>query len=145
MKGWGPMPPRKLKVELYDWEGTRYVFSMEGRLTKEKIACILELVERLGAVSEEELILRPVPEAEPTTIYEKIQLVIDKYFPGSWFTTRQVKEAFEREFREPVRLSTVSTYLARMADRGLLVRAGPPSARKYRLNPESASFPQGLF
>jgi len=135
------MPPRKLRIEVYDWEGTKYVFSMEGRLTKEKIACLLEFVERLGAVSEEEIILKPVPGPETMTLYEKIQYIIDKYFPGSWFTTRQVKEAYEKEFGEPVRLSTVSTYLARMAERGILVRAGPSSARRYRLNPESAGFP----
>ncbi|OYT53030.1 hypothetical protein B6U66_00335 [Candidatus Bathyarchaeota archaeon ex4484_135] len=130
------MPPRKLRIEVYDWEGTKYVLSVEGRLTREKIAFLLEMVERMGAVPEEELVLRPLP-AE-MTLYEKLQLVIERYFSGTWFTTRDVKEAYEQEFGEPIKLSTVSTYLARMAERGMLVRAGPASARRYRLRAEVA-------
>ena len=130
------MPPRKIKIELQDWEGTRYVLTVEGHLTREKIAALLELVERLGGVSEEELTWRPGP--SDMTVYEKLQLVIERYFPASWFTSREVKEVYEQEFGEPIKLSTVSTYLARMVDRGLLVRAGPASARRYRLRAEIA-------
>ncbi len=130
------MPPRKLKIELQDWEGTRYVLTVEGRLTREKITALLELVERLGGVSEEELVFRPTP--DEMTLYERLQLIIERYFPATWFTSREVKEVYEQEFGEPVKLSTVSTYLARMAERGLLVRAGPASARRYRLRAELA-------
>ena len=137
------MPPRKLKIEVYDWEGTRYVLSVEGRLTKEKIAFLLEMVERMGAVSEEEMTFRPLP-AE-MTLYEKIQLVIERFFPGTWFTTRDVKEVYEREFGEPIKLSTVSTYLARMVERGVLVRAGPASSRRYKLRAEVTGPLSGPF
>ena len=131
----GRMPPRKLKIEIQDQEGTKYVFSVEGHLTREKVAFLLDMMEKLGVLPEEEVIVKPEPRAE-MTLYEKLKLVVEQYFPGLWFTTRDVKEAYEREFGEPIKLSTVSTYLARMAERGLLVRAGSSSARRYRLRAE---------
>ena len=140
----GPMPPRKLKIELQDWEGTKYVLSVEGHITREKLAALLELVERLGGLSgPEELAWRPSP--SDMTVYEKLQLVIERYFPATWFTSREVKEVYEQEFGEPIKLSTVSTYLARMVERGLLVRAGPASARRYRLRAEVTSPVPGTY
>ncbi|RLI11444.1 hypothetical protein DRO33_04070, partial [Candidatus Bathyarchaeota archaeon] len=125
----------RLKIELQDHDGTKYVFTVEGRLTREKMARLLELVEVLGGVGEEELVLPPPP--SEMTLYDRLRLLIERYFPDTWFTTRDVKEAYEHEYGEPVKLSTVSTYLARMADRGLLVRAGPSSGRRYRLRAEA--------
>lgn len=129
------MPPRKLKIELHDHEGTKYVFTVEGRLTRDKVARILEMVEILGGVPEEELILPPPP--SEMTLYERLKMLIERYLTDTWFTSRDVKDLYEQEYGEPVKLSTVSTYLARMVDRGLLVRAGPSSGRRYRLRAEA--------
>ncbi|RLI36665.1 hypothetical protein DRO60_05460 [Candidatus Bathyarchaeota archaeon] len=130
------MPPRKLKIELHDHEGTKYVFTVEGRLTKDKVARLLEIVELLGGVPEEELILPPPP--SEMTLYDRLKLLIERYLSDAWFTSREVKEIYEHEYGEPVKLSTVSTYLARMAERGFLVRAGPSSSRRYKLRAEAA-------
>ena len=132
------MPPRKLRIELQDWEGNKYVLAIEGRVTRDKITAFLDLVERLGGggVPGEGA---PWPSRpDDMTAFEKLQLVIERYFPATWFTSREVKDVYEQEFGEPIKLNTVSTYLARMVERGFLVRAGPSSARRYRLRAELA-------
>jgi len=129
------MPEPTLKVELRDRWGNRYKLIVEGRLTGEKMRRLLEIAQLLNIVAtegeEEEIQIGPSP-AE-MTLYERLQLVVERYFPDGWFTARDVRDAYEREFGEAVKASTVSTYLARMVDRGFLIRAGPPSKRRYRL------------
>ncbi len=133
-----PMPEPAFKVEFRDRWGTKYKLTVEGRLTSEKIRRLLEVAGLLSVISEEEgeeLEIGPPP-AE-MTLYERLQLVIERYFPDEWFTARDVRDAYEREFGEPVKASTVSTYLARMVERRFLARSGPPSRRRYRLIVES--------
>ena len=130
-----PMPEPTFKVEFRDRWGTRYKLVAEGRLTSERIKRLLEIASLLNMMMEEEgeeaIEIGPPP-AE-MTVFERLQLVIERYFPDGWFTARDVRDAYEREFGEPVKASTVSTYLARMVERRFLIRAGPPSRRRYRL------------
>jgi hypothetical protein len=68
--------------------------------------------------------------------FEKVRSVIQKSFPLIWFSSREVQSVYEQELKEPVSLSTVSTYLARMTDRGLLLRAGESNNLKYKVAPQ---------
>lgn len=68
--------------------------------------------------------------------FEKVRSVIQKSFPLIWFSSRDVQSVYEQELKEPVGLSTVSTYLARMANRGLLLRAGEGNNLKYKIAPQ---------
>jgi hypothetical protein len=63
----------------------------------------------------------------------KSGLVIDKDFPTIWFSSREVQLIYEKEFKEPIGLSTVSTYLSRMADRGFLIKNQASGRPKYRM------------
>jgi predicted transcriptional regulator len=49
-----------------------------------------------------------------------------------WFSSREVQTVFEQEFKEPIGLSTVATYLARMAGKRLLSKAGPSNSLRYK-------------
>src|SRR6266568_354731 len=42
------MRPRRLKVEFYDQEGVRHSIAIDGPVTKEKVARILDLVELMS-------------------------------------------------------------------------------------------------
>jgi predicted transcriptional regulator len=64
---------------------------------------------------------------------DKIRLVVEKSFPVGWFSSRDVQSTYEEEFKEPISLSTVSTYLSRMADRGVLIKNGTSNRRRYRI------------
>ncbi|MEM4190281.1 MAG: hypothetical protein QXO79_00625 [Nitrososphaerota archaeon] len=54
----------------------------------------------------------------------RLARLIEKRFPYTDFTSRDVAEAYEIEYGEKLSLSTASTYLSRLAERGFLERAG---------------------
>jgi hypothetical protein len=134
------MPARKIHVELFDSEGNRYSISFEGQITRDKAVRLLDLVELLGGApeGEENLEFSP-PIATELSKYDKVRVTVQKHFPVVWFSSREVQTVFEQEFKEPIGLSTVATYLARMAGRRLLSKAGPPNSLRYKA---ATSMPQ---
>jgi hypothetical protein len=127
------MPARKMRVELFDSEGNRYSISFEGQVTRDKAVRLLDLVELLGGVPEGggNQNFNPALAREPSK-YEKVRATVQKHFPLVWFCSREVQTVFEQEFREPIGLSTVATYLARMAGKRFLLKAGPSNNLRYR-------------
>ena len=70
---------------------------------------------------------------------EKVHSVIQKSFPLIWFSSKEIQSVYEQDLKEPISLSTVSTYLPRMSNRGLLLRTGGPNALKYKIASNFAS------
>lgn len=126
------MPARKMRVELFDEEGNRYTISFEGQITREKALRLIDLVELLGGVPAGRSTEKGMLENEFSK-YDKMRLIIQKHFPLVWFTSHDVQMAYEQEFKEPIGLSTVATYLSRMSSKGLLLRAGTSKTLKYKL------------
>ena len=131
------MPARKMRVELFDSEGNRYTIAFEGQVTRDKALRLLDLVELLGGMPGEGTASGAgnVLTGSILSRFEKVRLVTQKNFPLIWFSSKDVQSVYEQELKEPVSLSTVSTYLARMTNRGLLLRAGEGSNLKYKLAP----------
>ena len=125
------MPAKKMRVEVFDDEGNRYTITFQGRVTRDKALRLLDLVELLGGIPTGN------QEWKRTTLgfskFDKIRLITDKYFPIVWFSSKDVQTTYEQEFKEPINLSTVSTYLSRMTDRGLLAKNSTSSNRRYRV------------
>jgi hypothetical protein len=131
------VPARKIRVELFDSDGNRYTIAFEGQVTRDKALRLLDLVELLGGTPDENPISAsntPIPNRSLSR-FEKVQLVIQKNFPLIWFSSKDIQSAYEQELKEPVTLSTISTYLARMATKGLLMRTGGPNSLKYKTAP----------
>ena len=131
------MPARKMRVELFDSEGNRYTIAFEGQITRDKALRLLDLVELLGGMPGE-----GAPSGAGSTLasnnlsrFEKVRLVIQKSFPLVWFSSKDIQSVYEQELKEPIGLSTVSTYLARMVNRGLLLRTGGSNNLKYKVTP----------
>jgi hypothetical protein len=124
------MPAKKLRVEIFDADGNRYTVSCEGDISKEKILRVLDLAELLGGTSLSGDGLRRT--SCGYTKFDLFRSFIKRSFPLEWFSSKEAQVACEQELDLPLRLSTVSTYLARMADRGFLTRKGPSNDRKYR-------------
>jgi hypothetical protein len=130
------MPARKMRVELFDSEGNRYTINFEGDVTRDKALRLLDLVDLLGGA--------PVGGADPNTNptvpkevlskYNKMGVIVQKHFPLVWFSSREVQAIYEQEFKEPIGLSTVATYLARMTTRGIILKNGSSNNLKYRLS-----------
>jgi hypothetical protein len=127
------MPAKKMRVEVFDEEGNRYSITLEGEVTKRKALCLLDIVELLGTVHSDE----PIRGSRVNlSKYDKVRAVIESGFRLRWFSSRDIVLAYEQEFQEPVPLSTVSTYLARMVDRGVLMKEGTVHNLKYRMMPD---------
>lgn len=131
------MPARKMRVELFDSEGNRYTIAFEGQVTRDKALRLLDLVELLGGMPSEGATSGAgnVLTNSNLSRFEKVRLVLQKSFPLIWFSSKDVQAVYEQELKEPISLSTVSTYLARMTKRGLLLRAGESNNLKYKVAP----------
>ena len=132
------MPARKMRVELFDNEGNRYTIAFEGQVTRDKALRLLDFVELLGGAPSEDPTASLVPSLTNRIFsrFEKVQVVIQKSFPLIWFSSRDIQSAYEQEIREPISLSTVSTYLSRMTSKGMLLRTGGPNNLKYKTMPK---------
>jgi hypothetical protein len=132
------VPARKMRVELFDSEGNRYTIAFEGQVTRDKALRLLDLVELLGGMPSEGATSSAgnVLTGNNLSRFEKVRLVIQKNFPLIWFSSKDIQSVYEQELKEPISLSTVSTYLARMTKRGLLLRAGETSNLKYKVAPQ---------
>jgi len=131
------MPARKMRVELFDSEGNRYTIAFEGQVTRDKALRLLDLVELLGGMPGERATSGAGNALTSNNLsrFEKVRLVLQKSFPLVWFSSKDVQAVYEQDLKEPVSLSTVSTYLTRMTNRGLLLRAGESNSLKYKIAP----------
>ena len=124
-----------MRVELFDSEGNRYTVAFEGQITRDKALRLLDLVELLGGMPGENpnSVVGNSSTINVSSRFEKVRSVIQKSFPLVWFSSKDVQSVYENELKEPVGLSTVSTYLSRMASKGLLLRTGGPNNLKYKI------------
>jgi hypothetical protein len=131
------VPARKMRVELFDSDGNRYTIAFEGEVTRDKAMRLLDLVELLGGTQGEGPAVNTGPAMQNRALsrFEKVQLVIQKNFPLIWFSSKDIQSVYEQELKEPVNLSTISTYLSRMAVKGLLMRTGTSNSLKYKTAP----------
>lgn len=125
------MPARKMRVEVFDTTGNRYTITFEGNVTRDKAVRLLDLVELLGGMPG----VSQVDTNMPSNVakYDKIRMIVEKNFPIIWFRSRDVQSVYKNEFNEPINLSTVSTYLSRMVDRGILTKSGAFNNRRYKI------------
>jgi len=130
------MPARKMRVELFDNEGNRYSVSIEGEVTRDKALRILDLVELLGGMpaGANKPGISPAVTARELSKFDRVYTVVQKHFPLVWFSSREVQYMYEQELREPISLSTVATYLARLNAKGSVVKTGTANKLKYKIS-----------
>ncbi len=130
------MPARKMKVDVFADDGNRYSITFEGQVTRDKALRLFEIVELLGGMPGTNLQeSKPVSELAKL---DKIRFLVEKNFPLVWFSSKEVQTVYESELKEPINLSTVSTYLSRMADRGFLLKTTMASKKRYRMTTQLA-------
>jgi hypothetical protein len=71
--------------------------------------------------------------AERLTIKDRLKLFLKFEYRTAWFGTIEVKERYERQYGEEIKISTVSTYLSRLHNEGFLERMGNKVERKYKI------------
>jgi len=124
------MPTKKMRVEIFN-NGDHYTITFEGQITRDKALRLLDLVELLGGMPT----VNPGSNRSASEMLkiEKVRVSAEKNFPVGWFSSKDLQSAYEKQFNEPIRLSTVSTYLSRLTDRGFFIKRGASNQRRYRI------------
>jgi hypothetical protein len=130
------MPARKMRVELFDGEGNRYTVAFEGQITRDKALRLLDLVELLGGIPGENPAsnVAGIQVTGNASRFDRVRSVVQKNFPLIWFSSKDIQSYYEQELKESISLSTVSTYLSRMATKGFLLRTGGSNNLKYKIS-----------
>jgi len=123
------MPAKKMRIEIFN-NGDRYTITFEGQVTRDKALRLLDLVELLGGMPTVNPETNSISEISKT---EKVRLAAEKNFPVGWFSSKELRAAYEKQFTEPIRLSTAATYLSRLADRGFFSKKGASNKIRYRI------------
>lgn len=134
--GW-PNPllnPRKLKIEFYDTDGVHHSITIDGPVSREKVSKILDLVEMISGT--------PLPSPAALRVsgkkLDRLTSSILTRLNNKPFTSSEAKKTFEIMFSEKIPLSTVSTYLTRLVDRGLLQKHANNNGLRYTVTPRPA-------
>ena len=120
------MAQKKIRINLEDSSGGKYKFDLEGNITRDKVLKLFELMDVMDIEQEQ-----VTPNFD--TLGGKIWYIIENYFPTGRFTSSLVLQKYEDEYnepdavyherkKEPIKLSVVSTYLARFASQNKIKR-----------------------
>lgn len=117
-------------MEVFDENGNRYTITFAGHVTRDKALRLLDVVELLGGMPG----LNPGAGDFPSELskFDKVRLIVERSFPIAWFSSKDVQSTYEQEYKKPISLSTVSTYLSRMAQRGILANRSMSNSKRYR-------------
>ena len=108
------MKQKRIRIDVHDKDGAKYDFKIEGNITKEKALKIFELMDLINIEEEQ------APDLG--SVGGKIWNVVENSFPAGRFTSSAVLEKYEDEYNQPIKLSVISTYLARFASRNRIER-----------------------
>ena len=100
-----------------DADGARYDIKLEGNVTRDKVLKIFEMMDLMNIEDQED------QSVKMDSVGSKISHIVEKYFPMGKFTSSNILEKYEDEYNEPVKLSVISTYLARFTTKNKVERA----------------------
>ena len=119
------MKQKRIRIDVQDQDGAKYDFKIEGNVTKEKVLKIFELMDLINIEEDQ------APNLD--SVGGKIWNVIESSFPAGRFTSSEVLEKYEDEYNKPIKLSVISTYLARFASRNRIERARTGREWSYQI------------
>jgi hypothetical protein len=119
---------KRVKIELEDEDGTKYTLALEGKVSREKLMKAVDMLEVMDVPLERNY---PKPPDE-NTFFGKVMVLLETAFSGGDFSSADVAREFEERYNTPVRLSTISTYLSRLADKQYIRRERFGNSWVYR-------------
>lgn len=138
----------KVKLEIVEGNEKTSV-EFKGDITKEKILNFIEALDFPSTSPTKPSSGAPIQNNkksidnintnnfEELTIKERLKLFLYFEFTNQWFTTKEVRRKYNKNYNEEIGLSTVSTYLSRMSREDFLVKKGNRVERKYQLSEEA--------
>jgi len=118
---------KRVKFEFTDDAGKRHIHIVEGPISREDLVKTMEALEMMDL---EVAPSRPTP--NEGTFFGKVQTLLETTFAAGDFSSSDVAREFEEKYGTPVKLSTVATYLARLADRQYIKRERFGNSWVYR-------------
>jgi hypothetical protein len=121
-------------MEFYDKEGIKHTMAIEGRVTRDKVGKVLDYIELMGGVEgvtpSTNFIQKPT-----NNRFDRLLSLVLTHFTGQSFLSKDVQKTYKSIHEDEVPLSTISTYLSRLVDRGVLTRDGSSFEWKYTIKP----------
>jgi len=108
---------KKIRIELEDDEGTKYTLALEGAVSRDKLMKAMDMLEVMDVPLE-----RSHRSPDEGTFFGKVQTLLETTFAAGDFSSSDVAREFEDKYSQPVKLSTISTYLSRLSDRQYIKR-----------------------
>ncbi|MDG6899018.1 MAG: BlaI/MecI/CopY family transcriptional regulator [Nitrososphaerota archaeon] len=118
---------KRIKIELEDEEGTKYTLALEGAVSRDKLMKAMDMLEIMDVPLEH---AHKAP--DEGTFFGKVQTLLETTFAAGDFSSSDVARELEERYNQPVKLSTVSTYLSRLADRQYIKRERFGNSWVYR-------------
>jgi hypothetical protein len=131
------MPVKKIKIEVNDAEGNKITASFQGQIPREKVVRLLDLLELMGGVTNDQ---ENHKDFTNLSKYEKLQLVLKRQFPIGFFSPQDAIIAYEDTLNEPIKATTASTYLTRLAKAGFLSKSGSRGNHQFKIKDISSIF-----
>ncbi len=119
---------KRVKIEICDNNGELVTVAMSGQVSKERLMQILEVFDG------DNCSLKQHDGASTSkTSKDKMLDVINAQLTKAWFTSKDLSLLYMERYHEPIKSSTISTYLSRLYSNGYLERNGNRSCWQYRL------------
>ena len=118
---------KRIKIELEDEEGTKYTLALEGAVSRDKLMKAMDMLEVMDVP-----IGRSHRAPDEGTFFGNVLALLETTFAAGVFSSSDVAREFEDKYAQPVKLSTISTYLARLADKQYIRRERFGNSWVYR-------------
>lgn len=118
---------KRIRIELEDEEGTKYTLALEGTVSRDKVMKAMDMLEVMDVPLEHS---HRAP--DEGTFFGKVQTLLETTFAAGDFSSSDVARELEDKYGQPVKLSTISTYLARLADKQYIRRERFGNSWVYR-------------
>ena len=111
------MGKKRVKIEFEDDEGAKFIVSVDGSLSRNKLNKIMDIVELMDPSESQR-----TDSMTSSTSFDRVFELIESKFPLGSFSSSDILGAYEDNYNESSSLSTISTYLSRLRTKGFLTR-----------------------
>ena len=118
---------KRVKIEIEDEEGTKYTLALEGRVSRDKLMKAVDMLEIMDVPMD-----NPHRVPDQRTFFGKVMTLLETEFAAGDFSSSDVARGFEEKYNQPVKLSTISTYLTRLVDKQYIKRERFGNSWVYR-------------
>ena len=145
--------PMEIKIDMDEKSGKITNISFNGDLSANAVDQAMQYMKKMleqnsqaQSTQKQSVMAKDIDDlsADRLTIKDRLKLFLKFEYRTTWFGTIDVKERYERQYSEEIKISTVSTYLSRLHNEGFLERRGNKVEREYRiaaLEPSVGGFP----